>query len=500
LLTVLVAVIVGVLLGVFLTGGDDEDQKPARVASVESDSAPAAEQPVQPEAAQPESAEPESAPTGAAEPESAPTGAAEPETAPTGTAESETVPTGTAEPETARTGAAEPESTEPDSAAPEEARQVPLTKPDEQPRVQEEPSIARAEPKDAAPDMAEASPPEPRVTPPSFDVVRVSPSGRAVIAGRAEPGSEVTVLDDGIALGSVLVDRRGEWVFVPEKSLEGGDRQLSLVQEMPNGDQVASEQVVVLSLPLPLDKPAAAAPAAEAKATAQLAEAESAAQVAAAEDAPAAAEAEGTSPAVEAEDAAAVAEAEVGAPAEEQAEQAVIAVLVERSGDGPSRILQSPDVGGEGLGEESEVTIRSVDYDSEGEVTLAGRTEPKAIVNVYVDEQYIGSAEASEEGEWQLSPEEEVSPGQHRLRIDKVDESGIVLARIETPISRARPEELLLGDALVVVQPGNSLWRIARRAYGGGVYYTEIYGANRAQILDPDMIFPGQILALPVLN
>ncbi|HJN60936.1 MAG TPA: LysM peptidoglycan-binding domain-containing protein, partial [Alphaproteobacteria bacterium] len=61
-------------------------------------------------------------------------------------------------------------------------------------------------------------------------------------------------------------------------------------------------------------------------------------------------------------------------------------------------------------------------------------------------------------------------------------------------------EELLLGDALVVVQPGNSLWRIARRAYGGGVYYTEIYGANRAQILDPDMIFPGQILALPVLN
>ena len=75
-----------------------------------------------------------------------------------------------------------------------------------------------------------------------------------------------------------------------------------------------------------------------------------------------------------------------------------------------------------------------------------------------------------------------------------------MLARIETPISRANPEELLLGDALVVVQPGNSLWRIARRAYGGGVHYTEIYGANRAQILDPNMIFPGQILSLPVLN
>ena len=37
-------------------------------------------------------------------------------------------------------------------------------------------------------------------------------------------------------------------------------------------------------------------------------------------------------------------------------------------------------------------------------------------------------------------------------------------------------------------------------AYGGGTYYTEIYGANRGQILDPNIIFPGQILTLPVLN
>ena len=177
----------------------------------------------------------------------------------------------------------------------------------------------------------------------------------------------------------------------------------------------------------------------------------------------------------------------------------MVAVLVERTADGPSRILQSPEVAGEGIGDESEVSIRSVDYNTEGEVTLAGRTEPNAVVNVYVDEEYVGSAQASEDGDWQLKPEKEVQPGQHRLRIDKVDQTGIVLARIETPISRARPEELLLGDALVVVQPGNSLWRIARRAYGGGVYYSEIYGANRAQILNPNMIFPGQILTLPVL-
>ena len=48
-----------------------------------------------------------------------------------------------------------------------------------------------------------------------------------------------------------------------------------------------------------------------------------------------------------------------------------------------------------------------------------------------------------------------------------------------------------------MVQPGNSLWRIARRIYGRGIRYTVIYAANRAQIGDPALIFPGQIFSVP---
>ena len=439
MLIVLVAVIVGVVLGVFLTGGDEEERVPATVASVESESAPAAKQATEPEPAERETTQSAGAQPGTAEPETA-----QPEASP---------------PETATLETAQSASDEPESAPREDAQETQQAKLEESPRVQEEPSDARATPEEPGDETPATTPPEPAVTPPSFDVVRVAPSGRAVIAGRAEPGSVVTVLDDGIALGSVLADKRGEWVLVPDKSLGGGDRELSLVQVLPDGEEMLSEQVVVLSIPVPREQPAAQAVAAESGAPAETVE-----------------------------------------PVEENAQEGVIAVLVEREGDGPSRILQGPEMAGEGIGDEADVTIRSVDYDAKGEVTLAGRTEPSAIVNVYVDDQYIGSAQASEEGEWQLSPEVDVLPGQHRLRIDKVDETGIVLARIETPISRARPEELLLGDALVVVQPGNSLWRIARRAYGGGIYYSEIYGANRAQILDPNMIFPGQILTLPVLN
>ena len=49
----------------------------------------------------------------------------------------------------------------------------------------------------------------------------------------------------------------------------------------------------------------------------------------------------------------------------------------------------------------------------------------------------------------------------------------------------------------VVIQPGNNLWRISRVIYGRGVEYSVIYEANRDQIRDPDLIYPGQIFTTP---
>jgi nucleoid-associated protein YgaU len=72
------------------------------------------------------------------------------------------------------------------------------------------------------------------------------------------------------------------------------------------------------------------------------------------------------------------------------------------------------------------------------------------------------------------------------------------VARIELPFTRAEPSAVVAaGKASVVVQPGNSLWRLARRSYGSGLKFTVIYQANRDQIRDPDLIYPGQVFALP---
>ena len=87
----------------------------------------------------------------------------------------------------------------------------------------------------------------------------------------------------------------------------------------------------------------------------------------------------------------------------------------------------------------------------------------------------------------------------HTLRVDELDRSGRVIARVELPFERAAVAASALGLAKgrVVVQPGQNLWRLARAVYGQGVRYRVIYLANRDQIRDPRRIYPGQLFAVP---
>jgi len=49
-----------------------------------------------------------------------------------------------------------------------------------------------------------------------------------------------------------------------------------------------------------------------------------------------------------------------------------------------------------------------------------------------------------------------------------------------------------------VVSRGDSLWSISRRTLGNGTRYAVVYRANRDRIRDPNLIYPGQILVLPM--
>lgn len=169
-------------------------------------------------------------------------------------------------------------------------------------------------------------------------------------------------------------------------------------------------------------------------------------------------------------------------------------VLLSDQPGAPARVMQSP----EGLGISSgDLALEIIDYDADGNLIIAGKAPPNARLFVYLDDEGLADTLADAAGRWNAIPADPVAPGAHRLRVDQIGQDGKVIARVETQFYRAPGESDMAAGEEVTVEPGNSLWRIARRTYGRGIRYTLIYQANKQQIRDPDLIYPGQIFILP---
>ena len=278
--------------------------------------------------------------------------------------------------------------------------------------------------------------PAPQVKPaiaPTFDIARVGPRGSAVFAGRAEPGAMVTVTNGDTTLGQAEADQRGEWVLVPEAPLAPGGRELSLSSRTLAGLDVKGDGTVLLDVPAAAPGPMNSGP--------------------------------------------------------------VMALLVPQAG-APRLMQGAPNMAG-AKPSSTRLGLDAVDYDDNGAIRFAGSAPPGAPVRVYVDNAPAGDATADALGRWTMTPRDTLIAGVHRLRVDQLNGTGKVLARVELPFQRTKVSAGELASGRVVVQPGQTLWRLARRAYGTGVRYTVIYLANRDQIRDPRLIYPGQAFAVP---
>ena len=49
----------------------------------------------------------------------------------------------------------------------------------------------------------------------------------------------------------------------------------------------------------------------------------------------------------------------------------------------------------------------------------------------------------------------------------------------------------------ITVQPGFTLWGIAKAQMGDGILYVQVFEANKDKIRDPDLIYPGQVFTMP---
>jgi hypothetical protein len=291
------------------------------------------------------------------------------------------------------------------------------------------------------PPAAPATPPansQSAVMAPSFDVARIGPDGRAVIAGRAAPGAKIVLLDGGKEIARAEADARGEWVvIVQDPPLGAGQHELRVVQHIEGRAPATSEQAVVAIVPEQTTGPS-------------------------------------------------------GKPREETL------VMIAPPGGAATLVQPSSPAG---VPKSGDLALSTLDYDDRGHVTVTGQAAPGTVVRAYINDKMVAEGTAGADGRWRLTPADPIPHGKHKLRLDRLGGDGKPVVRLEVPFDHVvmPPVGGTDGRRLHVVR-GDNLWNIARAHYGEGWRYTQILGANKDQIRDPNLIYPGQVFSLPKVN
>lgn len=290
---------------------------------------------------------------------------------------------------------------------------------------------------------------------PSFDTVRIETGGEAVIAGRAAPDVEVVAKLNGEVIATAKATADGSFVMIPAKPLPAGTGTLSLESNGAGAVQVSSDTVAV-------------------------------------------------------------------AVKEKGKGESTVAVMAP---DQPTKIIQAP------ASPSNAVVLDAVDYDAAGNIVFSGRAHPGSTIRLYVDNTIAGESKSDDGGKWVYNGQAQVPAGTHTLRADEIAVDGTVASRVELPFMREAAEKVataVVPDPVpapittptvtaeaatpvvvtpaipaapqptrIVIQPGNNLWTLSRNLYGAGRNYTVIYEANKDQIRNPRLIYPGQIITAP---
>jgi LysM repeat protein len=256
---------------------------------------------------------------------------------------------------------------------------------------------------------ATEAPPAKPTSVPSFDVVRIEPTGEGVIAGRAEPGWTVKIESGGAAVAETKADEEGAWSIVLDKPLGSGDHALTLKAISPDGTRaLLSQQPVNVAVGR-----------AEGQAVAQ-------------KEPPVAQE-----PAKE--------EASPASPGEQQAtaeqpkpeQQADSSMSVESQ---PQPIV--PDENHPPRERpEPPVKIKTLEYQDtgkdSGKIALSGVGDPNVRVFLFFDDEPLGQAMSGSDGTWAVEIEKKLEDGEHTVRADTYDEkTGMVAGRASVRLGR----------------------------------------------------------------
>ena len=304
-----------------------------------------------------------------------------------------------------------------------------------------------------------------------IDIARVKPDGAAVFAGTAAPNAEIRIFEGKALLGKTVANSAGEWVIILEKSLAVGQHLISIVMERDDGSTAFAD----LSLAVEIYEDAATKPL-------------------------------------------------VALLPETSTE---VPILIQSPDDGKSATsdiagtqtnnsndIQGPNAGAAptvnnfrdpndnaakvGLKRDSAVIVpTAIVWRNSAHILISGTSQGGIRVIANDSNAPFGEALVLADGTWQIAGGLNLEKIKHHLKFELVNDRDQIIANYRLPLTSRDLAKGQNGTPLVVVNKGDALWRIAYRRFGDGFRYVDIVRRNKRDILDPDLIYPKQIFAVP---
>ena len=288
----------------------------------------------------------------------------------------------------------------------------------------------------------------------SVELVNVSPDGIIVLSGQSNPENKIKVHHKDDLIASAKVNKNGDWAAVPDAPLAAGTYLLTVTASSPDGDSISAQRDVVVVIP----------------------------------------EDDDTAPlvALVPSEEAGESEAELlQSPLTENPDDSAISVTDN------SVIAVDPTVPDDMVADPSlppKVTIRIIEALSDDRMAISGFRQGSGDIAVTVDNV---PATVTINPEGYLAEANIPDKNRFTVAVIMTDDNGDTLASASIVLNKAKLDETLDGNTLVVVQKGDALWRIAYRTYGQGIKYIDIFSSNANEINDPDLIYPDQIFIIP---
>lgn len=266
--------------------------------------------------------------------------------------------------------------------------------------------------------------PEPVVRPvqevssPMFDIVRIDPEGKILVAGRWMPEANISILIDNKVVATERTNADGEFVYSPTRVFEPGNYTISLMGVSP---EMKSEEKVFIYV-------------------------------------------------------------------SDRGYKNSVSLLMTQDG---STLLQAPTLLFDG-----DLKVSKIDYLDTGRIVVTGDALPRLRVSLSLNDKYLGFAKVSDHKHFGLGADvgQLESGKKYTLTVRLHDGDGRTISQVGHTF--VMPEMTGDDDTYYTVRQGDCLWIIARNFLRRGVLFSII--AERNNIANPDLIFPKQLLQIPV--